>query len=367
MFMNKNKNKQKSGKININSKSKIANSHRVLILMLVVLLGIALGVIVSNYSLSNLNAKQIDENKDNIDDIKTEVMTQKNITKAIQKVAPSLVSIGSSLKNVESTDLSSNNLTGVIITKDGLVATSYSDIKGFNDIFVKVPSKGVKPMKAILLGYNKDADLAIIRIPANNLEAIDIANDKNVRPGDIAYAIGNSVSDNYVGIITSGIVTSMLDKVKINNTDYNLIQTNAVMNSRNYGGVLCNANGELIGINSKYLTDKDTADHLYFAASSGALEAVTKEIVKKSDVLGIRGSEVKVNNEYKKGFYIESLTEYGKAAKAGLKVTDIILTGDGKTISSYEDLIKVVKDYKGKTVTFKFLRNGNIMNADISV
>lgn len=365
--MNENQNKQNNGNINIKSKSKINKYKRILIIVLIVLAGVVLGVILSNHNLSNLNAKQIDENRDSIDDIKTEVMTQENITKVIQKVAPSLVSIGNSIKNVESTDPSTNNLTGVVITRDGLVATSYSGIKDFKNIFVKLPSRGIKTMKAVLLGYNKEADIAVIKIPTTNLEAISVASDKTVRPGDITYAIGNSVSDNYVGIITSGIVTSMLDKIKINNTNYNLIQTNAVMNSKNYGGVLCNASGELIGINSKYLTDKDDNYNLYYASGSGALEAVTGEIVKKSDVLGIRGSEVKVNNQYKKGFYIESLTGYGRAAKAGLKATDIIITADGNTILSYEDLLKVVKNSKNKTINFKLLRDGNIINVNVPI
>lgn len=365
--MNENQDKQKNGTINIKSKSKVNNSNNILTIVLIILIGVTLGVILSNHNLINVNTKQIDENKDSIDDIKTEVMTQENIRKVIQKVAPSLVSIGDSSKNVESNDSSINNLTGVIITKDGIIATSYSDIKDFKNIFVNLPSKGTKSMRAVLLGYNKDADIAIIKIPVTNLNAISIADDKNIRPGDITYAIGNCVSDNYVGLVTFGIVTSMLDKVKIDNTNYNLIQTNAVMNSRNYGGVLCNANGELIGINSRYLTDKDDTDHLYYASGSGALEAVTKEIIKKSDILGIRGSEVKVNNEYKKGFYIESLTEYGKAAKEGIKVTDIILTADGEPISSYEDLIKVVKNSKDKTINFKLLRDGNIISVNISI
>ena len=365
--MNENQDKQNNGNINIKSKSKINKYRKILIIVLIILVGFTLGIILSNHNLINLNAKQIDENKDSIDDIKTEVMTQENITKVIQKVAPSLVSIGNSIKNVESTDPSTNNLTGVVITRDGLVATSYSGIKDFKNIFVKLPSRGIKTMKAVVLGYNKDADIAIIRIPVTNLEPISLANDKDVRPGDITYAIGNSVNDNYVGIITSGIVTSMLDKVKINNTKYNLIQTNAVMNSKNYGGVLCNADGELIGINSKYLTDKDNNYNLYYAASSGVLDVVTREIVKKLDVLGIRGSEAKVNNEYKKGFYIESLTEGGRANKAGLKATDIILSADGKTILSYEDLLKVVRNSNNKIINLKILRDGNIINVNVPI
>lgn len=365
--MNENQDKQNNGNINIKSKSKINKYKRILIIILIILAGFTLGLILSNHNLSNLNSKQIDENKDSIDDIKTEVMTQENITRVIQKVAPCLVSIGNSEENAKSTDPSTNNLTGVVITRDGLIATSYSGIKDFKNIFVKLPSRGIKTMKAVLLGYNKDADVAIIMIPVNNLEPISLASDKDVRPGDITYAIGNSVNDNYVGIITSGIVTSMIDKVKINNTKYNLIQTNAVMNSKNYGGVLCNADGQLIGINSKYLTNKDNNYNLYYAYSSRALEAVTREVIKKLDILGIRGSEAKVNNEYKKGFYIESLTEGGRAAKAGLKATDIILTADGKTILSYEDLSKAVKNSKNKTINFKLLRDGNIISANVPI
>lgn len=96
--MNENQDKQKNGTINIKSKSKVNNSNNILTIVLIILIGVTLGVILSNHNPINVNTKQIDENKDSIDDIKTEVMTQENIRKVIQKVAPSLVSIGDSSK-----------------------------------------------------------------------------------------------------------------------------------------------------------------------------------------------------------------------------------------------------------------------------
>ncbi len=365
--MSMNDSKDKSGTINIKSKKKFITRKNILIILAVLLIAVITGVVSIKYVLSKLNVQQLDENND-INNIKTEIITEQNIKKAIGEVAPSLVSIGTSVENLESNKLPSTNSTGVIITKNGLIATSYSNIKDFKSIFVELPSKGFKPMKAILLGYNKDVDIALIKISANDLDPIKIANDKSIKAGNIVYAIGNSTSDSYVGLITQGIITSTIHSVKVGNSDYTAIQTSAIMNDENYGGVLCNSDGELIGINSKYLTNKYSKDHLFFSTGSEALKAVTSEIIKDSDVLGMRGSEVELSDEYKKGFYIESLSEKGKAAQAGLKPTDIILTANKKPILSYEDLIIVLKNSKkDNKIELKILRDGKIQKLYMTI
>lgn len=366
--MSMNDNKDKNGTINIKSKNRIITWKVIVIILVVLLVAGATEAISVNHVLSKLNSQQIDQNQNDINDIKTEIITQQEIKKVIGKVAPSLVSIGDSVENVESNELPTTNSTGVIITKDGLIATSYSNIKNFKNIFVKLPSVGVKPMKGVLLGYNKDVDIALVKVSANDLNAVEVANDKEVKSGNIVFAMGNSISDSYVGLITQGIVTSMIHKVKIGNSDYVAIQTSAVMNDENYGGILCNTNGELIGINSRYLTNKYSKDNLYFAAGSGALKAAISEIIKSSDVLGIKGSEVEVDNQYKKGFYIESLSEEGKAAEAGLKATDIILMANGKPILSYEDLTETLKNSKkDNKINLQILRDGNVQKIDMSI
>lgn len=365
--MSMNDSKDKNGTINIKSKKKIITKKSILIILAVLLIAIITGVVSVKYVLSKLDVQQLDQDND-INNIETQIITEKNIKKAIGEVAPSLVSIGDSVKNLESNKLPSTNLTGVVITKDGLIATSYSNIKDFKNIFVELPSKGFKPMKAILLGYNKDVDVALIKISANDLNPIKIASDKSVKAGNIVYAIGNSTSDSYVGLVTQGIITSTIHNVKVGDSDYAAIQTSAIMNDENYGGVLCNSDGELIGINSKYLTDKYSKDHLFFATGSESLKAIINEIIKNSDILGIRGSEVELNNQYKKGFYIESLSEKGKAAKAGLKPTDIILTANKKPILSYDDLMVVIKNSKGNSkIELQILRDGKIQNLDMNI
>lgn len=359
--------KDKNGTINIKSKKKIITRKSILIVLAVLLVAVMTGVISVEYVLNKLNVRNINENND-ISSIKTGAITERNIKKVISEVAPSLVTVGESVSNLEPHKLPNTNSTGVVIAKDGLIATSYSNIKDYKNIFVELPSKGFKPMKGVLLGYNKNADIALVKISANDLSPIKISADKSIKPGNIVYALGNSNGDSYIGLITPGIITSTNHNVKVGDSDYEAIQTSAIMNEENYGGVLCNSSGELIGINSKYLTDKYSRDELFFAVSSEALKAVTNEIIKDADVLGIRGSEVEVDNEYKKGFYIESLSEDGKAAKSGLKPTDIILTANGKPILSYDDLIDIIKNSKKDSkIELQILRDGKMQKLDMDI
>ena len=351
-------NKKRNGKINIKSKNSIITRKNVLIVIAALLLAIISSVVSIKYVFFKISHKELKE-LNNQSGINVEVVAEKHIKNIISEVGPSLVSVGSNLEDLESHKLPSNNSTGVILTKDGLIMIPYSSIKDYKKIYVKLPAKGVKPKKATLLGYNKETDTALIKVQCNDLVPIKISNDTSIREGSIVYAVGNSIGANYIGLRTPGIVTSTSHRVKVYNEDYKIIQTNAAMNNENYGGVLCNVYGELIGINSKYLTKKYDEDNLFFAISSDAIKDITKNIVKEFDVLGLRGSEIKIDNIQKKGFYIESLDENGKAAKAGIRPTDIILLANNKPILSYDDLIKDVKNSDNKNkVELQILRDG---------
>lgn len=364
MYMNNDK--KGNGKINIKSKNSVITRKNVLIVLAALLLAIITSVLSVKYVFLKLNNKEFKE-LNNPSGIKMEVAAEKNIKKIISEVGPSLVSVGNNIEDLDSHKLPSKNSTGVVLTKDGLIMTQYSTIKDYKKIYVKLPAKGVKPIEAILLGYNKETDTALIKIPNNDLVPIKISNDRSIKEGSIVYAMGNSIGASYVGLITPGIITSTSHRVRIDNEDYKILQTSAIMNNENYGGVLCNVYGELIGINSKYLTKKYGNDDLFFAIGSDAIKDITKNIVKDFDVLGLRGSEIKIDNSQKQGFYIESLDEKGKAAKAGIRPTDIILLANNNPILSYDDLIRAVKNSQNNKVDLEILRDGKTKKIYITI
>lgn len=354
------KNGNGKGKINIKSKKNIITKKNIIITISIIVIALITIFLSVSYMFNRVD-KRIDE--------KVKYATNDaQASMAISKVAPSLVTIGDNYESLASKEYNKNNSTGIIVDSGGLIVTSYEKVKNYNEIFVDIPVKGLKPTKGYLLGYDKKADIALIKISASGLTPIKFANSEDIKEGSSVYAIGNSISSNYIGIITPGIITSTNHKIEVGGEDYQIIQTNAVMNDENFGGVLCNSKGELVGVNSKYLTNIHEDGNLYFASSVDAMKKSLSEIIKKEDIIGIRGVEVTVDNEYKKGFYIKDVVANSKAQKGGLKPTDIILTANSTPILSYDDLMKVLKENKNnKKINLEILRNGEVEKITINL
>ncbi|MDH3942233.1 MAG: trypsin-like peptidase domain-containing protein, partial [Xanthomonadales bacterium] len=141
--------------------------------------------------------------------------------------------------------------SGVIVDdKEGFVLTNYHVIAGADDISVTL-SDG-RSFEAEVIGADPDTDLAMVRIPPEDLEAIPFADSSKLRVGDFVVAVGNPFGLGQT--VTSGIV-SALGRTGVRGLEYqNFIQTDASINPGNSGGALINLRGDLVGINSAIFT-----------------------------------------------------------------------------------------------------------------
>ena len=137
--------------------------------------------------------------------------------------------------------------SGVIInSKKGFVITNNHVIAKAKDIKVKLHDG--REFKAVLVGADPASDIAIIKIPPENLQSIKFSDSEKLRVGDFVVAIGNPFGIGQT--VTSGIV-SALGRSGLGIEAYeNFIQTDASINPGNSGGALVNLNGELVGINT---------------------------------------------------------------------------------------------------------------------
>jgi serine protease Do len=138
--------------------------------------------------------------------------------------------------------------SGWIITQDGLIVTNYHVIEESNSIAVTLDNGDT--YTAQIVGTDSDSDLALIKIDAQNLPALQIGNSSGLLVGEWVVALGNSLG---LGIsATKGIVSAL--NVSLSNSPGEsldgLIQTDAAINPGNSGGPLLNLSGEVIGINS---------------------------------------------------------------------------------------------------------------------
>lgn len=295
-----------------------------------------------------------------------------NYNDIIKVVSPSLVTISDSEEKLMNNSYYDENMTGIVISNDGTIFTNYSKVKYLNEIYVKLPAKGSLPLKAEFISGDEQIDIAILKIDYDGeLNPIKIANKESVRAGDGIAILSNSIGDEYIGTIIPGIITSTRKNytLTINNKEYSVLETNAVINNRNTGGALCNYKGELIGISSEIITNKIGSEGLYYAIDLGELEKIINNSTEAKGLLGIiDGSIVSSDSDKSDGFYISKVKKGGNAYKAGIKPTDILIEIDGVSIKNSTDMAKGLKNKKsGDTIECKVMRNGEPLNISIAL
>ena len=135
--------------------------------------------------------------------------------------------------------------SGVIYTADGYVITNNHVIDGAQSIMVR--SGTGEEYEAILVGADEQTDLALLKIDAEGLTPVTMADSDQIRVGEVAVAIGNPLGT-LGGSVTSGIISAKDRQLILDNRTMTLLQTSAAVNPGNSGGGLFNAHGQLIGI-----------------------------------------------------------------------------------------------------------------------
>lgn len=254
--------------------------------------------------------------------------------------------------------------SGVIVSKDGYIITNNHVIEGADKILVALPNGSKKEFEATIIGRDPRSDLAVIKIAQTNLPFAKLGNSNDLLVGDVVFAIGNPFG---VGeTVTQGIV-SALNKSGIGINDYeNFIQTDASINPGNSGGALVDSRGALIGINTAILSRTGGNHGIGFAIPSDMVKKITATLIEKGSVergfLGVGIQDVTDNlaNLYgaRSGAVLVSVETGGAAAKAGLKVWDLIVAINDRPIASAAELKNTIGSFSpNETITVTFLRN----------
>lgn len=221
--------------------------------------------------------------------------------------------------------------SGVIVdARKGFVLTNHHVIKGADDISVTL-SDG-RSFEAELIGTDPDTDLAMIRIPAEDLSALTFADTNALRVGDFVVAVGNPFGLGQT--VTSGIV-SALGRSAFRGLEFqNFIQTDASINPGNSGGALINLRGELVGINSAIFTPSGGNVGIGFAIPAAMARHVMQQLGESGEVrrgtLGIFVQDLTgelagaFGMEKRQGVLIAEIDKDSSADKAGFRAGDII-------------------------------------------
>lgn len=255
--------------------------------------------------------------------------------------------------------------SGVIVdAEQGYVLTNNHVIAGATEISVTLADG--RSFEAEVIGTDPDTDLAMIRIPPENLRALPLADSNLLRVGDFVVAVGNPFGLGQT--VTSGIV-SALGRAGFRGLEFqNFIQTDASINPGNSGGALINLRGELVGINSAIFTPSGGNVGIGFAIPSTMAKYVMDQLIRFGEVrrgtLGIYVQDLTIELagafglENGKGALVAEVAGESAAERAGIQAGDVITAIAGYPVNSAREFHNVEGQLPlGESITLEFFRN----------
>ncbi len=306
------------------------------------------------------------------------------VTGAASEAGPAVVTLW-----VESS-VSSGSGSGVILSEDGYILTNahvvtLSGSTNNPDLSVKLWDGTVLP--AELIGYDTVYDLAVIKVEASGLKAIQFADSSKLNVGQNVVAIGAPLG--LASTVTEGIVSALNRTIRVASAEVSeepglqfwtgtgesisiqVIQTDAAINPGNSGGALVNERGELVGINVAIATagsGEAGSIGVGFAIPSNTANRIASEIMQTGKAThGLLGAMVRDNSENGSGFstgaYVDQVTEGGAAEAAGIQSGDVIIEFAGQKVTSAADLTAMVRAQPaGAEVQLKIVRDGETIS-----
>lgn len=258
--------------------------------------------------------------------------------------------------------------SGIILDGDGYIVTNQHVINGADELEV-ILNTGTS-YAAEIVGQDTKTDLALLKIEPKSEEPLTAAvlgDSTTVQVGELAVAIGNPMGMEYSGSVTAGIISAVNRTMTIDNRTYNLLQTDAAINSGNSGGALINRYGEIIGINSVKLSTTGV-EGMGFAIAISEAKPIIDELKQSGYVTGRPLVGISIS-ETRYGLFISGVQEDSGAEAAGLQVNDMILKVDDTKVSSTSE-INEIRDKKkaGDSLKFEIMRDGEtkVINVKLS-
>lgn len=265
--------------------------------------------------------------------------------------------------------------SGVIVdAKQGYVLTNHHVVDNADEITVTLRDQ--RSLEAKLVGADAETDVALLKIEAENLTAMALADSDRLRVGDFVVAIGNPFGLGQT--VTYGIV-SALGRTGLGIEGYeNFVQTDASINPGNSGGALVTLEGELVGINTAIVGPNGGNVGIGFAIPSNMARAIFFQLKEHGEVqrgqLGVLIQDLTpelaeaFKLEQSHGAVVARVLPKSPAEKAGLKAGDVVTRVNGRAVHNSGELRNAIGLLPlGSRVTLEVLREGRPLEIRVKV
>jgi S1-C subfamily serine protease len=250
------------------------------------------------------------------------------------------------VRSRRSTDASEGGSgSGFFLSPDGYALTNSHVVHGATGLLVHLADG--RRLHADLVGEDPHTDLAVVRVSSGPLPYLPLADSDQVRPGQIAIALGSPMG--YQQTVTAGIVSGLGRSLRTQSgrTIDNIIQTDAALNPGNSGGPLLNTRAEVIGVNTAIIRP---AQGICFAIASNLAHWVAGWLIKdgrlRRSYLGVGGQTVPLLRAVARTYHLEQATGVlvshlapnSPAVAAGLREGDIIVALGMQPVRTVTDL-----------------------------
>jgi len=231
-----------------------------------------------------------------------------------------------------------------------------------------------RSLPAKVIGLDREADIAVLKIEATGLPYLEFGDSEKVRQGQIAVAFGSPFGlDNSV---TMGVVSNVARQVSEDNPMV-YIQTDAAINPGNSGGPLMDVSGKVVGINTFIISPSGSNDGIGFSVPSNIVKTVYEHIRKEGRVrrgqIGVMAQTItpslaeglKLPQNW--GVILSDIVPSSSADAAGLQQKDIVLTLDGRVMENARQFGVNIYQHAGSTITLELLRDGQKITKQVSV
>jgi len=266
--------------------------------------------------------------------------------------------------------------SGFILTEDGYVVTNNHVVEGATSVVVRMTDR--REFDAEIVGLDELSDLALLKIDAEDLPTLKLAEPDSLKVGEWVLAIGSPFGLDFS--VTAGIVSAMGRSLPTATNDNYVpfIQTDVAINPGNSGGPLFNLEGEVVGVNSQIYTRSGGSIGLSFSIPVSVVRDVVEQLRDSGAVqrgwLGVSIQNVDKNLaeafglDRPAGALVAQVVEGSPAEEAGIREGDVIVEFDGEYIETSSELPHVVGLVKpGSEVKVGLIRDGDQKTLSVEV